>query len=189
MKIAVVGDHYASYIKADYNHGIKGCPAWDIELKETVEDLIHQDFDKIYLSCGFPLMGFKKHDEAIGASARIDSFIAYDESERGFYSCSNWRKIIKDESTVAMLWAAWRRAVDDLYGMSENIWILPIALYWYELRIKEKIPRIYADFGAKYSRWVNVPAVIQGDKFKFQSRYGRLTPETVKEFEEVLNNG
>ncbi|NEN91398.1 MAG: hypothetical protein F6K48_21820 [Okeania sp. SIO3H1] len=78
MRIAIVGDHHARRLPADYNNGITSLPAWDIEFKQMVEEVISQDFDRIYISPGFYLMGIKKANKAIGALASGDFEIEYE---------------------------------------------------------------------------------------------------------------
>ncbi len=186
MKIAIVGDKHAAYLQANYNKGIPGLPAWDIELKQIIEELLPQNFDRIYISPGFYLMGIKKADEAIEVSGTKDCFISCKKEERGFYSNSNWRSFIKNEADANMLWAAWKGAVKELYNLSDNIWLLPISLYWYELKIKEKIIKLYPSFCADFSRLINVAAILQGNKFYHKDRFGNLSKDGIEKINPLL---
>lgn len=189
MRIAVVGDQHATYLPASHSKGIHGLPAWDMEFKQMIEEIIPQDFDRIYISPGFYLMGVKKADEVIGALARGNIAVQYEQKERGFYSRSNWRQFIKNEAGNNYLWAAWKEAVKDLYNLSDKIWLLPISMYWYELKIKENIVRLYPKFCSEFSRLINVAAVFQGNRFYHKNRYGHLTGEAISLLQPMLENG
>ena len=188
MKIAIVGDQHASYLSADYNKGISNLPAWDVEFKQMVEELLPQDFDRIYISPGYFLMGVKKAHLAIGASARTDPFIPYEQEERGFYHDYFWRHFIQDKSDVIMLLAAWRQAVKVLYDLSDKIWILPISLYWYEMIIDKDAPSIYGGFRLRHSRCINVAAILKGDKSYHKDELGNLSKSGIEKINEALRS-
>lgn len=189
MRIAIVGDQHATYLPASYNSGIPGLPAWDIEFKEMVEEAISQDFDRIYISPGFYLMGVKKANKVIGALASGDFDIEYEQEERGFYSGSNWRQFIKNDADNNYLHLAWQRMVESIYDLSDKIWLLPISMYWYELRIKEDVVKLYPEFCSKFSRLINVAAAFQGNRFYHKNRYGHLTSKAISLLQPMLENG
>ncbi|NET40580.1 hypothetical protein [Okeania sp. SIO2B3] len=186
MKIAIVGDSHATYLPSDANKGIPGLPAWDIELKEMTESLITQDYDRIYLSPGFYLVGVKKAEKAIEAS-KSNIFIPCQKEDRSFYSKSNWRKFILNEDKSKELYDAWAKAVKTLYNLSDNIWLLPLSMYWFEMKIKkEKIIKNYSTFCAKFSRIINVEPILKKNPFFHNNKFGRLTKEGISLLQPIL---
>ncbi|NEQ39570.1 MAG: hypothetical protein F6K40_26265 [Okeania sp. SIO3I5] len=177
---AVIGDTHANDIFSAYPSGIPGLPICSSQLDDEVEKLINEDnYDRIYISPSYPLAGLKKITEIRSKYANPEESISFEKKDNGFYSKVDWRKFIKDEKETLLLWNYWKDRLKYLYGLSEKIWILPIALYWYEMKIPENIPKIYADIVKEFARCVDVAAILKGNRFHHRNKYGQLTNQGI----------
>jgi len=185
---AIIGDHQALDISLDYNWGYPGLPIWDIELRNQIETLVNSDVEKVFFSCGYPLMGFQKKGEILRLNS--NESIVFSQDERGFfYKQENWKKLSEEEN--AMLFEQFFKTLDNIIeGLKDKIIFLPITAYFHEKIRKTKVntPSVYDYLLSNNYSTVKLENLLT-NKLQFKNQYGRLTRKSVETIQGNLMQG
>ncbi len=186
MTIAFIGDCHALHKKFKEfpditTWGINGLPVWDIKLKEKIDEIVLGDFEKIYFSCCYPLMGFTKKSNILKL---YNGFLNFNQKERGFINRDNLKKLSTEEKS-----AICDKYIERLKLLTEKdsrIKLIPITILWHEVIRKSRldIPPLYdkvkQEFNTLDISW------ILNSKFDFVDKFGQLHPFSMEKVISIL---